>query len=125
MCGHTFHPHIVYLRALLVRNRRLFFRICFVASCEMAVAGRTGPNAVGIMPKVHDMWVNSLAALLGALAAIRSRGATASGGVTFMRAASSLMTKWQLMLPTGRPKSSLHIVYLWYDADLSFWLRAG
>ena len=25
-------------------------------------------------------------------------------------------TKWQLMLPTGRPKSSLHIVYLWYDA---------
>ena len=72
MCGHTFHPHIVYLRALLVRNRRLFFRICFVASCEMAVAGRTGPNAVGIMPKVHDMWVNSLAALLGALAAIRS-----------------------------------------------------
>ena len=24
------------------------------------------------MPKVHDMWVNSLAALLGALAAIRS-----------------------------------------------------
>ena len=72
MCGHTFHPHIVYLRALLVRNRRLFFRICFVASCEIAVAGRTGPNAVGIMPKVHDMWVNSLAALLGALAAIRS-----------------------------------------------------
>ena len=72
MGGHTFHPHIVYLRALLVRNRRLFFRICFVASCEMAVAGRTGPNAVGIMPKVHDMWVNSLAALLGALAAIRS-----------------------------------------------------
>ena len=49
-----------------------FFRICFDASCEMAVAGRTGPNAVGIMPKVHDMWVNSLAALLGALAAIRS-----------------------------------------------------
>ena len=74
MCGHTFHPHIVYLRALLVRNRRLFVRICFVASCEMAVAGRTGPNAVGIMPKVHDMWVNSLAALLGALAAIRSSG---------------------------------------------------
>ena len=25
-------------------------------------------------------------------------------------------TKWQLMLPTGRAKSSLHIVYLWYDA---------
>ena len=74
-CGHTFHLHIVYLRALLVRNRRLFFRICFVASCEMAVAGRTGPNAVGIMPKVHDMWVNSLAALLGALAAIRSEAA--------------------------------------------------
>ena len=73
MCGHTFHSHIVYLRALLVRNWRLFFRICFVASCEMAVAGRTGPNAVGIMPKVHDMWVNSLAALLGALAAIQSR----------------------------------------------------
>ena len=72
--GKAFHLHIVYLRALLVRNRRLFFRICFVASCEMAVAGRTGPNAVGIMPKVHDMmWVNSLAALLGALvAAIRS-----------------------------------------------------
>ena len=63
-CGHTFHLHIVYLRALLVRNRRLFFRICFVASCEMAVAGRTGPNAARIMPKVHDMWVNSLAALL-------------------------------------------------------------
>ena len=61
-----------YLQALLVRNRRLFFRVCFVASCEMAVAGRTGSNAVGIMPKVHDMWVNSLAALLGALAAIRS-----------------------------------------------------
>ena len=73
MCGHTFHSHIVYLRALLVRNRRLFFRICFVASCEMAVAGRTGLNAVGIMPKVHDMWVNSLAVLLGALAAIRSQ----------------------------------------------------
>ena len=36
------------------------------------VAGRTGPNAARIMPKVHDMWVNSLAALLGALAAIRS-----------------------------------------------------
>ena len=28
----------------------------------------------------------------------------------------STLTKWQLMLPTGRPKSSLHIVYLWYDA---------
>ena len=64
--------HIVYLRALLVRNRRLFFRICFVASCEMAVAGRTGPNAARIMPKVHDMWVNSLAALLGASGAIQS-----------------------------------------------------
>ena len=36
------------------------------------VAGRTGPNAARIMSKVHDMWVNSLAALLGALAAIRS-----------------------------------------------------
>ena len=63
-CGHTFHLHIVYLRALLVQNRMLFFRICFVASCEMAAAGRTGPNAARIMPKVHDMWVNSLAALL-------------------------------------------------------------
>ena len=36
------------------------------------VAGRTGPNAARIMSKVHDMWVNSLAALLGALAAIQS-----------------------------------------------------
>ena len=36
------------------------------------VAGRTGPNAARIMTKVHDMWVNSLAALLGALAAIQS-----------------------------------------------------
>ena len=30
-----------------------------------------GPNAARIMPKVHDMWVNSLAALLGALASQR------------------------------------------------------
>ena len=37
------------------------------------VAGRTGPNAARIMSKVHDMWVNSLAALLGAFAAIRSQ----------------------------------------------------
>ena len=54
------------------KSEVVFSDLCFVASCEMAVAGRTGPNAVGIMPKVHDMWVNSLAALLGALAAIRS-----------------------------------------------------
>ena len=51
----TFHPHIVYLRTLLVRNRGVFLRICWVASCDMAVAGRTGPNAAGIMPKVH--WI--------------------------------------------------------------------
>ena len=63
-------PFLVPSGTSRVRNRRLFFRICFVASCEMAVAGRTGPNTVGIMPKVHDVWVNSLAALLGALAAI-------------------------------------------------------
>ena len=39
---------------------------------DLLVAGSAGPNAARIMPKVHDMWVNSLAALLGALAAIQS-----------------------------------------------------
>ena len=73
-CGHTFHLHIVYLRALLVRNRRLFFRICFVASCEMAVAGRTGPKSERgpHHAKGTRYVVKSLAALLRALAAILS-----------------------------------------------------
>ena len=31
---------------------------------DLLVAGSAGPNAARIMPKVHDMWVNSLAALL-------------------------------------------------------------
>ena len=45
----------MYLRALPVRKRVVFLQILLVASCDMAVAGRTGPNAAGIMPKVHDM----------------------------------------------------------------------
>ena len=43
-----------------------------LTNLDLLVAGSTHPNAARIMPKVHDMWVNSLAALLGALAAIQS-----------------------------------------------------
>ena len=51
----VFHLHIMYLRALPVRKRVVFLQILLVASCDMAVAGSAGPNAAGIMPKVHDM----------------------------------------------------------------------
>ena len=33
----------------------VFLQILLVASCDMVVAGSAGPNAAGIMPKVHDM----------------------------------------------------------------------
>ena len=65
--------HFMYLWALPMRILQMFLQICLVAQCDMAVAGSAGLNAAGIMPKVHYMWVNSLAALLGALAAIRSQ----------------------------------------------------
>ena len=61
----------MYLRALLVRNRDPFFAARTTTNLDLLVAGSAGPNAARIMPKVHDMWVNSLAALLGALAAIQ------------------------------------------------------
>ena len=51
----TYISHIMYLRALPVRNRVVFLQILLVASCDMAVAVSAGPNAAGIMPKVHDM----------------------------------------------------------------------
>ena len=41
-----------------MRILQMFLQICLVASCDMAVAGSAGLNAAGIMPKVHDMWVN-------------------------------------------------------------------